>query len=267
MLEQAKGDGAISYAVIHALGQTGAPEAVAPILTVLAAEKTDPNVRLEAVTALGALKSHEALPFIQDLLTDEWPTMRAAAVRASAAIDPEGFVVLLSGMEPDPHWTVSAAIAEVLGAMPAEVAIDRLQPMFDDQDKRVVPPAIEGLAKLNAPGIEAVLLTHLKNPDIGIRTAAARAIGQMKLPSGAAALRDAYRAGQSEGSYDVRDAALTALARYGAAEAMDTEGALATGPGVRLRAASLPAISIRPWNDAGDPPRAERPIAPYDSPG
>jgi cyclophilin family peptidyl-prolyl cis-trans isomerase/HEAT repeat protein len=269
MLDQARGDVAVTVAVVRALGQIGAREGAEPILALLTAEKTDPNVRLEALTALGALKSQEALPNVQDLLTDDWPTMRAAAVHAAAAIDKQGFLTLLSGMEPDPHWAVRAAIADVLATMPADVAIERLRAMLDDQDKRVVPTAIDGLAQLTAPGLDEVLLAQLKSADIGIRGAAARAIGLLRPASGPAALRDAYRAGQADGSYDVRDAAITALARYGAAEAGETlKDALADKDwAVRLKAASL----LHGLDPAAETVQAIRPapggpIAPYDSP-
>jgi cyclophilin family peptidyl-prolyl cis-trans isomerase/HEAT repeat protein len=268
LLEQSRGDAGISYSVIHALGQTGAPEAAEPILAVLSAEKTEPNIRLEAVNALAALKSREALSLTQDLLNDAWPTMRAAAVRALAAIDPEGFPILLSGMEPDPHWTVRDAIADVVAAMPADVGIPRLRGMLDDEDKRVVASVIGGLAKLQAPGIEELLLAHLKDADIGIRTAAARAIGQVKMPGGAAALRDAYRAWHDESSSDVRDAALTALARYGATDATETvKAALGDKDWViRLKAAAL----LRDLDPSIETAQAIRPvpgppIAPYDA--
>ena len=269
MLEQSPTDVAISYSVIHALGQMGAPEGAEPILKVLTAEKTDPNVRLEAVSALAALKSREALPLIQDLLTDAWPTMRAAAVRASAAIDPEGFAIVLSGMEPDPHWTVRDAIADVAAALGPDAGIARLRPMLDDEDKRVIPSVIDGLAKLKAPGIDELLLAQLKHADIGIRTAATRAIGQAKLPGGAAALRDAYRSWEADGSADARDAALTALARYGAADASDTlKAALADKDwATRLKAATL----LRDLDPSIETTQAIRPapgpaIATYEAP-
>jgi cyclophilin family peptidyl-prolyl cis-trans isomerase/HEAT repeat protein len=266
MLDQAKGDVAVSYAVVHALGQIGAPEGGEPILALLTAEKTDPNLRLEAVSALAALKSDAALPFIQELLTDDWPAMRATAIRASAAIDPQGFPTVLSGMEPDQYWGVRAAIAEVLPAMPSDIAIERLRGMLDDQDKRVVPSVIDGLAKLKAPGLEAVLPAQLKASDVGIRSAAARAIGALKPAGGAAALRDAYRADAGD---DVRSAALTSLASYGPAEAVDTlKGALADKDwALRLKAAFL-LKTLDPSVETAQAirPAPGSPIAPYDLP-
>jgi cyclophilin family peptidyl-prolyl cis-trans isomerase/HEAT repeat protein len=269
MLDQAKDDPVVAPSVVRALGQIGAPEAAESIIAVLTADKTDPNLRLEAVTALAALKSHAALPYIQELLTDDWPTLRAAAVRATAAIDPEGFLAILSGMEPDQQWGVRAAIADTLPLMAPQPAVERLRALLDDQDKRVVPTVIESLARLKAPGLDAVLFTQLKTADIGIRAAAARAIGESKPAGGAAALRDAYRVAEGDNGNDVRDAVITALATYGGAEATDTlKTALADRDwALRLKAAALlktidPSIETR----QAIRPAPGAPIAPYDSP-
>jgi cyclophilin family peptidyl-prolyl cis-trans isomerase/HEAT repeat protein len=271
MLDQAGGNVPVTVSAIRALAQVGAgnADAATAILAVLTSEKTDPNVRLEAVTALAALKSEAAMPDIQDLLTDDWPTMRAAAVRAMAAMDPQGFLTILSGMEPDPDWVVRAAIGDVLQTMAPEVAIERLRAMLDDEDKRVVPSAIDGLARLKAPGLETSLLAQLKALDIGIRVAAARAIGRVKPPGGAAALREAYASPQAGPSDDVRDAVLTALASYGLAEAGETlKAALADKNwALRLKAASL-LKSLDPSVETVQAirPAPGGPIAPYDSP-
>ena len=45
------------------------------------------------------------------------PAIRAAALRSLSAIDPENFVIVLSGLDPDPHWNVRAALAAVLGTL------------------------------------------------------------------------------------------------------------------------------------------------------
>ena len=271
LLDEAGGNVPVTVSAIRALAQLGAGNADVSnaIVAILTSEKTDPNVRLEAVTALAALKSEAATPYIQDLLTDDWPTMRAAAVRAMAAMDPQNFLTVLSGMEPDPEWSVRAAIADVLQTMAPEAAIERLRAMLDDQDKRVVPSAIDGLARLKAPGLETALPAQLKALDIGIRVAAARAIGRLKPPGGAAALREAYASPQAGPSDDVRDAVLTALASYGLAEAGETlRAALADKNwALRLKAASLlksldPSVeTVQAIRPAPGPP-----IAPYDSP-
>ena len=156
-------------------------------------------------------------------MTDEWPAMRAAAVRATAAIDPESFplVAVRAGARsaldrPRPR------IADVLGDDSPEIAIDRLRAMLDDQDKRVVPSVIAALARLKAPDIEPMLLAQLKAPDSAIRAAAARALGELKPPGGAGGPARAIGPRSRTRPDDAREAALTALAAYGAAEAIET---------------------------------------------
>ncbi|HET7696522.1 MAG TPA: HEAT repeat domain-containing protein [Vicinamibacterales bacterium] len=258
MIDEARGDVGVTVSAVRALAQIGAPDGAQAILALLSAERVDPNLRLEAVAALGTLKSADALPYILDLVTDDWPTLRAAAIRAAAAIDPEGLPTLLSGMEPDPHWIVRAAIADVLGSLPGELAILRLRPMLEDQDKRVVAPVIDSLVRVKAPGLDAVLMTHLKNPDPGVRSAAARAIGRLRPAGGAAALRDAYRASQDPALSDARLAALEALVRYGAGEALETvKSALADSDwALRLRAAAL----LRELDPSAETAQAIRPV-------
>ena len=270
MLEQARGDVFVTVSAIRALAQIGTPDAADPLVALLGAEKIDPNVRLEAVAALAALKSSAALPYVQELLTDDWATMRAAAIRAAAAIDPDGFPILLAGMEPDPHWIVRAAIADALGTLAGDLAMARLRPMLDDADKRVVAAALDSLVKLKAPGIETLVSAQLESGDVGVRTVALRALGQLKPADGAETLRTIYRRAQGDPSQlDVREAALAALARYGAADARETLTAALADPdwSLRRRAAALlkgldPSVetvqAIRPAPGA--------PIAPYTSP-
>ena len=42
--------------------------------------------------------------------------MRAAALTALARTDPTLFVTVISGLDPDPHWSVRAALATALGS-------------------------------------------------------------------------------------------------------------------------------------------------------
>lgn len=269
MIDQTRGDVGVTVSAVRALAQIGGGEAGDAILALLAAEKTDPNVRLEAVQALATLKSGPALPYILDLITDDWAAMRAAAIRAAAAIDPEGFPIVLSGMEPDPHWVVRSAIAETLGTMAPELAHARLRPMLDDRDKRVLPAVIGSLVRTKAPDVEPMLLAQLKSPEPGVRSAAARAVGRLR-PSGAAsALREAFRASQDPAMQDARQAAMEALARYGPAEAIETVKTALADPdwAIRLRAAAL----LRELDPSAEPRDAIRPVpgapvAPYDAP-
>src|SRR5215471_3118806 len=267
-LAHAGTDPALASTAIAALGSIGAPEGAAAILASLTRDRADPNIRITAVRTLAAMRYADAMPYMQDLLTDDWPAIRAEALRACAAIDPQDFLVLLSGLEPDPHWIVRSAMAELLGAMPPEFAVDRLKPMLDDSDKRVVASVIRSLAQLRAPGLNELLLANLKAPDEGLRISAARAIGQARIPGGAAALRDAYQSWQSDPAlHEAREAALTALAQYGSTESIDTvKAALADKDwALRLHAAAI-LKDLDPSFDAAHAIRPAPSTAQYDSP-
>jgi len=269
LLQQVREDVAITASVLRALGQIGAPEARAPIAALLTADNIDPNVRVEAVAALGALKASEALPAIQDLLTDDWPTLRAAALRAAAAVDPDAFLLLLSGLEPDRHWIVRAALADVLATLHAETAADQLRAMLNDADKRVVPAAIDALTRLRVPGLDEILLAQIKSTDYAVRAAAARGIGEVKPVNGAQALRDAYQTGLADSTYDARATALSALANYGAAEAVETLKAALTEKDWALRRQAAALLQrLDPSADSTHTirPVPSAPVMAYDSP-
>jgi HEAT repeat protein/cyclophilin family peptidyl-prolyl cis-trans isomerase len=214
---------AVLIETIRALGRIGDPSAADPLLRIIHDASTDPQVRLEAVGALGSVHAPAGSPagdLLLDLLSDASPAVRAAALRSTAALDPEGFVAVLSGLDPDPHWSVRAALASVLGGLNTEIGLPRLVTMLDDSDQRVVPSVLDALVKLKAPNAATVLIDRLKADDPMIRAAAARGIGELKPASGAPALAEAYRFGQRDAHYAARAAALAGLARYGAADAM-----------------------------------------------
>ncbi len=259
----------VLVSAIRALAQTGAPAASAPLTKLAGDPAVDANIRLEALKALGDLKSADALPIVQDLLTDDWPVMRATALGAAAAIDQENFILVLAGLEPDRHWLVRAALADVLASLPPEIAVERLRGMLQDEDKRVIPHVLGALARLKVEDAAGAVLQRLKDPDFALRAAAARLVGEMKPAGGAEALREAYKAGLPDSAYVARAAALDALAQYGLAEAADLlKSALADREwAVRIRAVDL----LAKLDPAGRYLEAIRPapvtpIAPYDDP-
>jgi cyclophilin family peptidyl-prolyl cis-trans isomerase/HEAT repeat protein len=252
---------------IRSLAQIGAAEAAAPIAALASAANTLPNVRLEAVMALGALKSMDGLPTVQDLWTDDWPELRAAALRAAAAIDQDAFIAVLAGMEQDRHWRVRAALADTLGGFPAALATERVRAMLKDEDKRVVPSVLTSLTRLKAPDLRAILVERLSDQDYVVRATAAREMGKLKPEGGADLLRQAYKTAQADSPYTARTAALEALVAYGASEATSTlRQALEDKDwAVRVRALALLAkLDPASVKDAVIAPAPGQPIAPYD---
>jgi HEAT repeat protein/cyclophilin family peptidyl-prolyl cis-trans isomerase len=256
----------VVVSAMRALGTIGDPRAV-PAIVKLASDATDPNVRLQAVTALGTMKAADGLAVVQDFLTDSWPTMRAAALRAAASIDLDNFVLVLSGMEPDRDWTVRAALADVLGTMGPQ-AIERTRLMLRDEDRRVVPSVLNALVHLKAPDAGAIAVGQLKEPDYVVRSTAARIIGELKPSEGVQALRDAWTLAAGDAAIDARAAILSALAEYGADAAMPVlkEAVNDKDWAVRVHVATL----LTKLDPAGDYQAAIRPApgqppSPYDN--
>ena len=231
----------VSVAAVRAAGDLRLADAVEPLARIAADATAHPNLRLEAVGALGTLRGAAGLPIVQDLISDSWPVMRIAALRAAAAIDPETFVIVLASLEPDRHWSVRATLANVLTSLPPEVATERLRAMLGDEDKRVQQQVLRAMARMKVPDVPELLLERIKDLDFGMRATAADLLGDLKPSGGAEALRAAYKAGLPDLAYDARAAALEALAAYGAAEANETlKAALADSEwAVRLKAAEL----------------------------
>ena len=253
----AKAPAEVRVSAVRALGEIGDSAAAAPLAALASEAQLDANLRLEIVKALGSVKGPEGLPVVQDLLSDRWPAMRAAALRAAAAIDPESFVLVLSSMDPDPQWIVRAALAEVLGTMPSELVLERVQSMLRDEDRRVIPAVLASLARLKMPDAASTALAHLKEPDYAVRAAAARIVGELKPAGGAEALRAAYALAVADAAADARGAILSALAEYGPADASGIlEEALTDADwSIRLQAAQM----LTKSDPSGDYRRVIRP--------
>src|SRR5262249_9551984 len=167
------GDRGVLVETIRALGRIGEPSAAPSLLKALHDAGADGNAKLEIVAALGGLhvfageRPPGVIDDLMDLLTDPSPPVRAAALKATAALDPDNFLIVLSGLDPDPHWSVRASLATLLGTLPPEVALPHLTSMLSDQDQRVIPSVLRSLTRLKAPNAAATLVDRLKADDPG----------------------------------------------------------------------------------------------------
>jgi HEAT repeat protein/cyclophilin family peptidyl-prolyl cis-trans isomerase len=231
----------VAVEALRSLGRIGDPAAAPVLLEIIRTPKADPQLKLEAVDALGNIASEGTTDTLLDSLADPNPSIRAAAIRGLIRRDPEGFVTVMSGLDPDKHWSVRAALAASLATLKAETGLPRLRSMLSDQDSRVLPPVLTSMARLHAPDGVKLMTDHLKHEDPVVRAAAATGIGELKADNGPALLTEAYTFGQRDTTYVARGAALAAVATYGAAQATPL---LTTALGdkdwaIRVRAATL----------------------------
>ena len=259
-----------AVAAVRALGQVGDVRAVPILLTLLQTRGLDPAIRLEVVGALGGCRAVAATDALLDLVSDPWPALRSEALKSLRAIDPQNFLLVLSGLGPDRHWSVRATVATLLGSYPPEVATAGLTGMLKDPDARVIPSVLSALVRVRAPKVETVLLEHLTADDPVVRMSAAAGLGELKSPEAPRALEEAYRLGERDATYVARAAALAALAKFGATAALPVlrEAFADKDWAVRVRAAAL-ARELDPSIDASSlirPAPTSRPLDLYASP-
>ena len=245
-------DRSVAIQAVRALGLIGAPEAVPALLRLVQDPETDSHTRLEAVVAVGSIGGETVVETMIDLLASPDPQIRAAAVRSLAVADPDGFIVILSGLDPGVHWSVRASLAATLRNLKPEAALPRLLAMLQDSDQRVIPAVLAALTSLRAPDGPGILAEHLKMDDPGVRAAAATGLGELRPPGAAALLVEAYRFAQRDLTHVARVAALKALAEYGEGEAAALLREALTDPdwAVRRQAAAL-LSALDPASDAG----------------
>ena len=259
----------LRIAAVRALGQVGGADVVQPLLKLISDTATPPNLALEAVNAVAAAGDPQAYGVMLDLLTDPWPAIRAAAISGAATLDPEGFLLVISTTDRDPEWSVRAALAGILATLPADRALTALQDLANDDDVRVRGPALESLARIEAPDLTRRLFDALEAPDFVVRATAARLMGERKPQAGAPRLAAAYLRGESDAAYAARTAALEALAKYGGEDAVDHAAKGARGSRL-ARAASRRRAPARPGPGGRDGlaarARAVRPLETFESP-
>src|SRR5579862_2808606 len=200
---------------VAAIGRLGAADGAAPLLALATDPSTPRNLALEAVTAAGATKDRSAFAALLTLMHDAWPSMRAAALSAAAAVDADDFLLVVPSFAPDPDWSVRAALAGIFSKLPPAQVRGALEDLLADPDLRVKPAALEALAAIHAPDLAARLSTALADPDFVLRATAARLMGDLHPDGGAEKLSAAYARGAGDASYTARVAALEALAKFG----------------------------------------------------
>jgi cyclophilin family peptidyl-prolyl cis-trans isomerase len=264
----------VAIAAIRAIVAIGEPQGAAAVAPALRSASIARQV--EALTALATLPEEPSLrsavlPLVGH--ADGW--MRAAALRALARLDPAGFPLVLSGLDPDPLWHVRSALAAALAEIADETSVSLLLGMLGDPDPRVLPGVLEALRKARGADAVDTLQRHLAHADPAARAAAAEGLLALKAKGVLDALVASYRQGLADPDGDARAAVLAAVKDQGgeASRALLREAA-AQDPArvVRRRAAELLHDLGETAPDPGPEP-VERPaldyreaMSPYDPP-
>ncbi|MGE3844585.1 MAG: HEAT repeat domain-containing protein [Vicinamibacterales bacterium] len=225
---------------VRSLGQIGRPEFAPALLRVLRTAQLDSGTRVEAIVALGLLKTRDAVEDLLDLLGHTDPAIRGAALTAVASIDPDTFTTALSGLDPDPAWYVRVDLARALATLETSRAVPRLLELLRDTDRRVAAAALQALADTKAPQVMSLLQEFAAVDDVALRSTAATVIGTLKPANGAVWLQAAWTRSRTDVLNIARLSIVDALAAYGLEAARPTlEEALADPDwAVRLRAAT-----------------------------
>jgi len=279
LVDQRTAQPAVVVQAVRALAAIQDAGAVPALSKVITGQQADDALRLEAIAALGAIRSGTSLDLLLDLMSDTAPAIRGAAARALAQVDPDSFLLTLSGLDPDRDWTVRVAQATALGTLPPDRSAARLTLMLQDRDVRVIPGVLAALVASKAPDTERLLIEHLKKDDFVIRAAAANGLADIKATAALPALVEMYRGAVGDSAYAARAAALSAMGRIDPMYARPflEEGLKDREWAVRIRAASLlqqagaapepaairPAVAGRAIDDAAWGPLLEPTFSPH----
>jgi len=230
---------AVRIQAVRAIAVLGDARAGAVMRRLITSAKVDQNLQLEAIVALSRLRDPAAVELLIDLVSAQWPSVRAAALHALAQTDVDTFISSISALDPDAHWSVRASLAATLAGLDRERAQGPLTAMLDDTDQRVIPSVLDALAKVGATNATEVLTARLKADDPVVRGAAARGLATIKATNAAAALSEAFKIGQRDGLYVARTNALDAITALdpAAARPLLTSALADRDWAVRMRAA------------------------------
>jgi cyclophilin family peptidyl-prolyl cis-trans isomerase/HEAT repeat protein len=256
-------DTTVAVHALRAAGAIGAPGGVA----IAAAALGSPElvIKVEALAALATLPSERSVtPLIVTLVGHREAWVRAAALRALGHVDRVGLALVLSGMDPDPQWSVRAALADALGAAGDELSLSILYSMLKTEEARVLPAVLEALRSARGNDAVPTLTQALGHSDFAVRAAAAENLTALKATGLTRALESAYQASLGDRELEARNALVAALAGQGdAAKGPLREIALADPARVvRARAAAaLRGLGETP-PDVG-PEEVSRPLLDY----
>jgi len=239
-------------AAIGSVAEALADRAVVERMVARLAEARVPPAEREAiVAALGALAAVSIGPVLHAYIaarTDQREPYRAVIRRAG-----DRAVEVLQGRLVDPDPAVAAAGAELMGLTGTPQAVVLLVPLLRHESEFVREAALTGLTEVGGREVARPAMPALKDPSVGVRAAAARAIAAA---GDAAATTVLVRRLEQEDDDGVLAELLRALGRLGSREALEVLAKHAESGGVlkrrspMVRAAAVEGLARMPSREA-----------------
>jgi len=228
----------------EAIGSVAGALADKAIVARMVARLGEPHVppaeRVFLVDALAALASLSVVPVLNSYLAaalDLREPYRAVIRRAGdRALEP------LQGRLADSDASVTAAAAELAGLTGVPQVVPLLVPLLRHKSEFVREAALSGLAEIGGREISRPVMPALKDPSVGVRAAAARAIA---VGGDVAATTVLVRRLEQEDDETVLAELLRAIGRLGAPEAIEALAKYAEPGGMmRRRSPSVRAAAV-----------------------
>lgn len=157
------------------LGQIATPTA----LRTLRKGLEDPNLIVADACVAGLQRAgNRAVPFLEDALKSQSPTLRRRAVQALGGIDAPQSVAFLTRALQDSDSRVCRASAIALGNIRSPTAISALVSALAHPDGGVVQNAVQSLVRIGTPTIPA-LVAQLRSPNPTVAYFSAQALSQI----------------------------------------------------------------------------------------
>ncbi|RCK80355.1 MAG: hypothetical protein OZSIB_3101 [Candidatus Ozemobacter sibiricus] len=150
---------------------------------------------ISAITALGRLKSHFAIPLLKRLLAQEKsPRIRSTIIMALGAMANERLLPIFQSALRDEDARVRANAIEAIEAIKSSSIVGIIQPYLEDPNNRVRANVAKAIFKYGDFDVSETLTQMLSHPDKWFRGSAAYAMGEIRdvrfIPKLAQALKD-----------------------------------------------------------------------------
>ena len=217
VIQLGSGDSASRSQAAERLALLGDPQAVPPLIEVMATAK-DAQVKVSAALALGVLRDRRAVEALVTATHAPESAVRTAAISSLGRIADHTSSEALLAAAKDDDAAVRGAALESLAAL--GISVERLSADVNNANWQTRAAAIAMLGRLGDARSTPLLLSALKDQDSRVRAEAARTIALMAGPTGDSRLLDGLTGALRDPSTDVRIESTYALGRLRDARAI-----------------------------------------------